>query len=612
MADELLHYYERELAYLRRTGAEFGRRYPKVAGRLLLEPNKCDDPHVERLLEGFAFLAARVHLKIDDDFPEISEALLSVVYPHYVRPIPSLSMVQMHLDPDQGKLMTGLRVARGSLMYSRPVGGQPCRFQTCYDTTLWPIQVAAAKWLSPHELKPPVPMGEAVAALRLELHGLPDVSFAKLELETLRLHINAETNLTAALYELLCNNCLAVVVREVGAKPGTPPIVLPGTAVQPVGFRDDEGLLPHARRSFLGYRLLQEYFAFPEKFSFVDVAGFDRVRAAGFGQRIELIFLISAFERTDRRAILESGVNADTIRLGCTPIINLFPLTSEPVLLTQRQQEYLVVPDARRRTATSIYSVDEVVAVTPGAAEPLRFEPFYSFRHGKEDGSQLFWHARRRPTAWAREDGTDVYLSFVDDSARMVHPDADAVTARLTCYNADLPSRLPFGDARGDFEMPGGGPITRIVTLVKPTSVVQPPLGKPQLWRLISQLSLNYISLEDGGVESIQEMLRLHNVSETLSAEKQIEGVRAVRTRPMHARIESEHGITFARGHRVEVDFDEDQFAGGGVYLLASVIERCLGLYVSMNSFCVLAARSLQRKNLLREWPPRSGRKALL
>jgi type VI secretion system protein ImpG len=451
-----------------------------------------------------------------------------------------------------------------------------------------------------------------VAALRVELNGLADVRFADLELDTLRLHIDAEANLTAALYELLCNSCTAVVVRDLAARPGATPVVLPGSIVQPVGFKEDEGLLPHARRSFLGYRLLQEYFAFQEKFSFLDVGGFDRVRAAGFGQRIELIFLISAFERSDRRAILESGVNADTIRLGCTPIINLFPLTSEPVPLTQRQQEYIVVPDARRRAVTSIYSVDEVVAVTPGAAEPLRFEPFYSFRHGREDGGQLFWHARRRPTAWSRDEGTDVYLSFVDSSSRMVHPDMDAVTARLTCYNADLPSRLPFGDARGDFEMPGGGPITRIVTLVKPTAVVQPPLGKPQLWRLISQLSLNYISLEEGGAESIRELLRLHNIAETRSAEKQIEGIHAVRSQPMHARIASEHGITFARGHRVEIDFDEDLFAGGGVYLLASVLERFLGLYVSMNSFCVLAARSLQRKTLLREWAPRAGRKALL
>jgi type VI secretion system protein ImpG len=194
----------------------------------------------------------------------------------------------------------------------------------------------------------------------------------------------------------------------------------------------------------------------------------------------------------------------------------------------------------------------------------------------------------------------------------MVHPDLDAVTARLTCFNADLPSRLPFGDARGDFEMPGGGPIAKISTLVKPTAVVQPPLGKPQLWRLISQLSLNYVSLHDGGAEGLRELLLLHNFAESAAAEQQIDGIRDVRGSPCYARIASEHGITFARGHRVEIDFDEDRFAGSGVYLLASVLERFLGMYVSLNSFCVLVARSLQRKELLREWPPRAGSKALL
>lgn len=611
MADDLLQYYERELAFLRRTGADFGRRYPKIAGRLLLEANKCDDPHVERLLEGFAFLAARVHLKLDDDFPEISEALLSVVYPHYVRPIPSMSLVQLHLDPEQGKLLSGLRVPRGAQLYSRPVAGTPCRFQTCYDTTLWPLTVAAARWMTPHELQPPVRGGDAVAALRVELHGLPDVRFADLELETLRLYLNAESNLTAALYELLCNNCTGVLLRDLTPGNRSQPVRLGPESVQPVGFQHDEGVLPYPRRSFLGYRILQEYFAFPEKFSFIDVSGFGRARAAGFGHRLELIFLISAFEMGGRRSLLETGVNADTIRLGCTPTVNLFPVTSEPILLTQKQQDYLIVPDARRRTTTSIYSVDDVRMVSPGAAEPLRFEPFYSFRHGSEAGG-LYWQARRKPAGWSQDEGTDVYLAFVDGSGRMVYPDMDAVTAGLTCFNANLPSRLPFGDPKGDFEMKGGGPITRITTLVKPTGVVQPPLGKPQLWRLISQLSLNYVSIEEGGADALRELLRLHNFADTPTGRAQIQGILDVQGSPSFARIVSEHGITFARGQRVEIEFDEDQFAGGGVYLLASVIEQFLGSYVSLNSFCALAARSRQRQGLIREWAPRAGRKTLL
>jgi type VI secretion system protein ImpG len=147
--DDLLYYYERELAFLRRMGTEFSDRYPKVASRLQLEPDKCEDPHVERLLEGFAFLAARVHLKIDDDFPEITESFLNIVYPHYVRPLPAMWLVEFQLDPEQGKLTTGYRIPRDTLMYSRPVGGVPCKFKSCYDTVLWPVVVSAAQWQTP-------------------------------------------------------------------------------------------------------------------------------------------------------------------------------------------------------------------------------------------------------------------------------------------------------------------------------------------------------------------------------------------------------------------------------------------------------------------------------
>ena len=611
MRDELLEYYERELTFLRRSGAEFARKYPRVASRLLLEPTKCDDPHVERMLEGFAFLAARVHLKIDDDFPEITEALLNVIYPHYIRPLPSMSVVEFRLDPEQGQLASGFPIPRDTPLYSRPVGGAPCRFRTCYDTTLWPVTVEEAAWVAPHELKPAVRATDAVGAIRLVLQCLPEVSFADLQLDRLRFYLNAESNTAATLYEVLLNNCKGILVRPAtrGAQPRT--LELNGGALQPVGFGEDEGMLPYPRRSFLGYRLLQEYFAFPEKFHFLDL-DFGGAALTEFGDRIEVVVLVGAFERAERRSTLESGVTRDTFRLGCTPIVNLFEKESEPILLSQRKQEYLVVADARRRATTGIFSVDEVKGVSPGATQPLRFEPFFSFRHGAEEDERLFWNVKRRPVSWRQEDASDVLLSFVDLSGRTVHPDQDAATARLTCYNGNLPSRLPFGDEAGDFELPGGGPVDRIVTLVKPTEVVEPPLGKPQLWRLISQLSLNYMSLVEGGPDGLQELLRLHNFSDRTTGEKQIQGIRSLQAEPCYARIESEHGLTFARGHRIEIGFDEEWLVGGGVYLFASVLERFLALFVSLNSFSILSAHSRQRKEILKEWRPRSGRKALL
>jgi type VI secretion system protein ImpG len=610
--DDLLYYYERELTYLRRMGAEFAQAYPKIAGRLQLEPTKCEDPHVERLLEGFAFLAARVHLKLDDDFSEISDALLSVLYPHFVRPIPSMSLVQFETDPAQGKLTTGLRIPRDSVLYSAPVAGTPCKFRTCSDTTIWPLTVASVRWTTPDRLEPGIRAPDAVAALRVELHASPDVTFASMGLDTLRLHLSGDASVVYTLYELLGNSCVRIIAREPGGSQKGRSITLPRESLAPAGFDEGEAMLPYEHRSFPGYRLLQEYFSFPEKFLFFDLSGLSELPAAGLTNRVELVFLIAPFERADRRAMLEAGVNEQTIRLGCAPVINLFEQTSEPIILTQRRQEYQVVPDARRRHSTAIYSVDDVLAVAAGARETVRFHPFYSHRHGSSESGQLFWHATRRAAGWRKDGDTDVYLSFLDPSARLASPDADVVTARLTCYNADLPSRLPFGNAAGDFELEGGGPSKRITALVKPTEVIHPPLVSSRLWRLISQLSLNYLSLVEGGANALREILALHDFAGSAAGERQIRGLVNVASEPAYSRVASEHGLSFARGRRVEIELDEEQFVGGSAYLFASVLERFLGLYASVNSFCTLTARTRQRREPMRAWPARAGRRALV
>lgn len=611
MREELLHYYERELAYVRRMGAEFAQKYPKIAGRLMLEPNKCEDPHVERLIEAFAFLSARVHLKIDDEFPEVTESILEIVYPHFVRPIPSMSVVEFRIDPDQGVPPTGFKIPRGSMLYSRPVDGVPCKFKACYDTTLWPFTLSAAQWITPDRIRPALRLGDAVAALRVELRCLPGVTFGQLDLNSIRFHLNGEGNLVYPLYELLCNNCREVIVREIGTGAHPKTLTLPSSP-EPVGFGTDEGMLPYPGRSFQAYRLLQEYFAFPEKFLFLDVAGLEAVRAANMGSAIELIFPIASWERSEWRPMLEAGVSASTIRLGATPTINLFSKVSEPLLLTQRRHEYLIVPDAHRRVGTEVYSIDEVIAVTPGSGAVQRFEPLYSHRHrGVAADNNAYWQAKRKFSQWRTDVGSDVMLSFVDMSGRRLDPDYEVVTARLTCFNSDMPSRLPFGNESGDLELDGGGPIRSIVSLVKPTRVVHPPLGTPSIGRLLSQLSLNYLSLTDGG-DALRELLRLHDFAQSPAARKQIDGITNVQSEAAFARIVTEHGLTFARGRRVDLELDEEQFAGAGAYLFASVLEHFFGLYASINSFSTLVARTRQRKRGLREWPARAGWKPLL
>jgi type VI secretion system protein ImpG len=609
--DELLAYYERELTFLRLLGAEFAEKYPKVANRLVLGPNGSEDPHVERLLEGFAFLAARVHLRIDDDFPEISEALLSILYPHYIRPIPSMTIAEFHLDPKEGKTTAGFKVDAGSVLYSRPVGGIPCKFRTSHDLIMWPLTVAEAQWRPPDQLRPEVHAPDAVAVCRLKLSCSPDVQFKTLPLSSLRFYLNGEGSLVHTLYELLFNSCTRVVIRDPRPHSGVPPVHLPASALQPVGFREEEALLPSPRRSFAGYRLLQEYFALPERFLFIELNGLEPL--AAFESEAEILFLIGPFERNDRYQPLELGVNAKTFRLNCSPIANLFTKTAEPVLLDQTRYEYPVIPDLRRRGTMEVYSIDPVFSSNPDSHEIVDYEPFYSLRHVRsQDAGHTFWHATRHAATRKGDSGSDVMITLMDLSGRHTHPAADALTVKCTCTNRDLPSQLPFGDERGDFELEGSAKIQRIVSLRKATPSLRPAFDRSLLWRKISHFSLNYLSLVEEGKEALQELLRLYNYSGSPYLERQIEGIRSVQSRRHFARVVTELSISFVRGTRVEMEIDEDQFVGGGVYLFASILESFLGLYVSMNSFSQLVVRTPQRKEVLREWQPRAGRKILL
>ncbi len=608
MSEDLLDYYERELSFLRRSGAEFARRYPQVASRLQLEANKCDDPHVERLLEGMAFLAGRIHRRLDDDAPELSEALLSVAYPQYVRPVPSMALVQMHLDPDQGQLTSGLQVSAGTALFSRPVDGVPCRFRTGYDTTLWPLRIESASWVPPQGLGLRASRG-VVGGLKLRIAAL-GVPIGSLDLERLRIYLHGDGSLPYLLYELLFSAADGVVLRPADA----PDSVRRPGRLEPVGFGADEGLLPHPHRSFLPYRYLQEYFAFPEKYLFVDLCGLEAVRGEGWGSAIEVVVPMQSFELPDRQRVLEHGIDADVFRLGCTPIVNLFDKTSEPVLLSHRQHEYPVVADARRRASTRIYSVEGVQPVMGGGRSPVVFEPLHGRvgRPGAPGADPVLWYTRRRDAGVAGGREPDMAISFADADARMVRPDLDAVMVDLVCYNGTLPSRLPFGDQRGDFEMAGSGPLERIVTVVKPTNPVVAPLGRAQMWRLVSQLAVNYVSLIEDGPEALQGLLRLHNATDRPGSETQIRALMGIEGKPGHARIDGAHGPTFVRGSRVELQLDEEGFTGGGAYLFAAVIDRFLGLSVSVNSFCQVTAMTQQRKTPLGRWPARSGRKVLL
>ena len=628
---QLMNYYERELTYIRQMGAEFAQKYPRIAGRLKLEPERCEDPHVERLLEGFALLAARVHLKIDDDFPEISTALLESLYPHYVRPVPSMSVVQYQLDPKQGKTTSSLQIPKGSAILSNKINGNYCKFRSGYDVTIWPLEVKECSWRSAEGLANLIPPGSLeseevrkdppVAVLRVQLACSPaDVALNTLPIDKLVFYLSGESTITNALYELLMQDCIAIFARNPAAAPNTAPTLiskagwkptqarLPQSLFRPVGFAEDEGLLPYTGRSFLGYRLLQEYFTFPEKFFFLELGGLQVLRQPQFGNSVELLFLVRRFERPERHQMLELGVSAGTLKLNCTPIINLFPQTAEPIRLDHARYEYQVIPDVRRQLVTEIFSVESVVGHDSRQQQTVPYEPFYAFRHAsaaKTNGS--FWHATRRASEIDDDLPTEVFLSFVNLSGETGEPNADSVTVRCTCTNANLASKLTVGNESGDLQLEGFNAVRKVVALRHPSRAVQPPLGKATLWKLVSHLSLNYLSLVENGKEALQEILSLYNFSDSAPLRNQINGIVSLKAQRQFGMVASEGGVSLARGTRVEMELDEDLYAGGGAYLFCSVLERFLGLYASLNSFSQLSVTTLQRKEALAEWQPRSG-----
>jgi type VI secretion system protein ImpG len=601
MPDDLLTYYERELTFLRQIGAEFAVKYPKIASRLLLEADKCEDPHVERLIQAFAFLAGRIHHKIDDEFPEITDALLGVLYPHYLAPIPSMSIVQFVLDQAQGKLTSGYCIEQGTPLYSQPVNGTPCRFRTCYPVTLWPLEVASARLDSPDRVGSPP--RSAAAVIRLELRCLGGTQLSELELDRLRFFLHGESSLVYALYELLCNDTYVVQLRPLEKPGGVKPIVLSPHSMRAIGFGPDEGMLPYTPRSFLGYRLLQEYFAFPEKFLFLDVCELERAVGAGFKEGLEILFFL------DRVPRLEQPVNAGTFRLGCTPIINLFEQIAEPIRLHHAQSEYRVIPDVRRQNMTEVYAITTVVSTSPHLEEPLYFQPFYSVKHAADrERQRAFWHATRRPAQ--RDAGTEVYLSLVDLNFQPTLPAVETLTVYTTCTNRDLPGKLPLGGDLGDFEVEGAA--LRVCCLKKPTETIRPPLQRGAQWRLISHLSLNYLSLSEGGREALQEILKLYDFSDSAVIQQHIAGITHITSRQVVGRPASMPWNGFCRGLEVTIEFDEEKYVGSGVFLFASVLEKFLGLYVSLNSFSQLIATTQQREEPLKRWPPRTGEQILL
>ncbi|HEY0846746.1 MAG TPA: type VI secretion system baseplate subunit TssF [Noviherbaspirillum sp.] len=614
MLEELLPYYERELTYLRELSGEFARRYPKIARRLSLDGDQSEDPHVERVIEAFAFLTARIHRKLDDEFPEITEAFMQVLYPHYTRPFPSCTILQLETDPHKAEIASRYTIPRHHPVISPPVGGMPCRFRTCYDVDLYPltlrdaaIQMAQAsehlRRIAPH----------AAAAITLDFETQGALPLAQLKLDRLRFFLDGDPALMHLLYELLTVRAISIRVTD-GTDNPVHVAELPASALRPVGFGADESLLDYDERSFIGYRLLSEYFAFPDKFLFIDLCGLDVPAAQHAGSRLRVQILLSAFPDTERYNRLTQTLSAGNFRLGCTPVINLFPHAAEPIRVSHQKTTYPVVVDGRRPLAYEVISIDAVTSVEKGDGQDHfhAVPAFYSIQHHARDEKQrCFWYATRESSVREFDKGSDMALSFVDLDFTPQRPALEVLSLNLTCSNRDLPSQLPFGGSSSgthtDFTLPQISSVKRARPLRKPTPALRPPEKRGLQWRLISHLSLNHLSIVSHGKDALQEMLTLYNMTQSQSAARQIQGIAAIHSQPATTRVAGKHFSGFVRGVDLTLTLDEQAFVGAGMVLFASVMERFFALYCGPNSFTRLTLRGQQQEQEIARWPARTG-----
>ena len=625
MDERLLNLYNIELRHLRHMAGEFAREYPKIAGRLALDPDAkeaCPDPYVERLLEGFSWLAARVHLKLEAEFPRFTQALLETVYPHYLSPVPSMAVVRFEIDPQQPALADGVPVPRGTSLKSNLGKGErtPCLFQTAHEVKLLPLRVREGRYFTRdlQELNLPSELG-ARAALRLRLQTTGGQPFEKINLTDLSFYVRGADDLAGKIYEQIFARRLGVVVQSVADR-GKELARLDKTFVRRIGFAPAEALLPPSPRGFEGYRLLREYFALPQRFLFFQLAGLAEAAKRCKGDQLDLILPLK-----EQDTALERRVEASCFELFCTPAINLFSKVLDRISLSEGFYEFHVVPDRNRATDFEVFELESVIGYGASPGEEREFRPFYLVRD-TDSTAPAYYTVNRVPRLLTANErltgrkssysGTELFLSLVDANSAPYHPKLRELGVRALCTNRHLPIQMAVGVGRTDFTMGLSAPVTSIRCLTGPT------LPKPShtegrfFWRLISHLSLNYLSLVDSangeaGAAGLRDLLKLYIEEKDQLSARQIEGVLSVQSKPIVRRVAAPGPISFARGLEITVLLDETAFEGTGAFTLGAVLEQFFAKYVSLNSFTETVVRTKQRGEIVR-WPTRMGIRQIL
>ncbi|MEX3980546.1 type VI secretion system baseplate subunit TssF [Paraburkholderia sp. EG287A] len=611
--DDLLPYYERELTFLRRYSADFAQRYPRTAGRLGVSGEHVEDPHVERLIESFAFLGARISKKIEDDYPEFTDALLEVLYPHYLRPFPASSIAQFSGSAAVGQLAQPLVIARGTELKSHPVRGTQCTFRTAYDVALAPVRVSEAKYalttVAPSLVN--LPAGATgIISITLESTA-PQAGVTALKLDRLRVHLDGDQPLIAALQDCLFLHTLAAYVEPERSGRWT---ALPAVPLNQAGFDDEDALIDYPARSHPAYRLLTEYFAFPEQFSFVDIDLAAMAKVAGPCKRLTLHLVLKEVRADSPAARLLGALSARHLRLFCTPVINLFQAHADPILWTHTASSYPVIVNGRHASAHEVYSIDTVNLVRKAGNEEnvSELRPFYSLRHGEQSKVGHYWFARRNELVARQSPGYETEISVVDLGFNPADAQIDTLSIDVTATNRELPGLLSIGLEGGDLFIAGNDIAGRVALLMRPTGVARFDRREAAHWRLISHLSLNHVSLLEDGAGTLREMLLLYDQRHTAVSARQIDGIVNVEAGESIQWMAGKPFPTFVRGVEICLTLDEEHFAGVSLATFIGVLDRFFGLYVHINSFTQLIVLSKRTGQEMIRCKPRSGDSILM
>jgi type VI secretion system protein ImpG len=625
MDPRLLRLYESELAFVRDMGAEFAREFPKIAARLNLGSIEVADPYVERLLEGFAFLAARVQLKLEAEFPTFTQSLLQMVYPHYMAPTPAMAVVRFEPDAALNAMPQGALMPAGTELRSL-LGTEDqtnCEFRTGHAVHLLPLAVTEAEYVASPAAVSALGLPEqrgVKAAIRLRLRSTGGAPFSKIDLEKLSFFMGGPENARLRLYEQLAANVAAIYVRPT-ERPLPWQERLPPSALRAQGFEPDEALLPPAPQSFDGYRLLQEYYAMPERFLFVELNGLDRAAIRSTGTELDIVFLLDRSEPS-----LAAGFSPDHLALFCTPAVNLFRKRSDRLNISERDVEHMIVADRMRPLDYEVFAVRSVEGYAADGSPPQPFLPFYAANDlSRNPDHRSYFLLRREPRLLSQRArtrgprssylGHETFISLVDPDQAPFNHALRQLGLDLLCTNRDLALSMPVGKQHTDFTVATNAPVASIRCVVGPTAP-KPCRGEGDYaWRFISHLGLNYLSLVDTdavhGAAALRDLLHLYIPSTTSAHARQLEGLQSIASTPIVRRIPGAGPVAAGRGLQLTLTIDEAAFGGAGGIVLAAVLDRFFAKYVSINAFTETVMRSSERGEVMK-WPMRLGQRALL